>query len=394
MERLKQISKRLADSAPGDYYRYLFHCIDWRKQLIVILGQRGVGKTTLLLQLLSKAAESALYLSLDDFYWEKHRLAEVVESLYVKGYRHLFLDEVHRYPYWSADLKIIYDAYPEIRMVVTGSSLLELSRGRADLSRRAVVYELPGLSFREYLELQTDTSWPALTLEEILRQHQSFAAEVEDKLEIKPYFQQYLRQGYYPFFKEGNEVYARRFQEVLDLILELDVATVEELSYATVRKMRSLLMVISQVAPFKPNVSNLAKRLEASRNTVLKMIDNMARAGILQLLHSDTGGMSYLQKPEKIYLHHPNHVYLLAEGKPSLGAVRETFFLHQLSESLRVQYSRYADFLVDGRYTFEIGGATKTPRQLKGIPESYLALDNLSQGTGRRIPLWMFGFLY
>ncbi|MEX0681582.1 MAG: AAA family ATPase [Balneolales bacterium] len=360
----------------------------------MILGHRGAGKTTLLLQRLKEIDEQAVYLSLDEIYFEANRLIHLLDTLYEEGYRTFFLDEVHRYRYWSTDLKNAYDNYPDIRVAATGSSILEISKGQADLSRRAVTYHLPGLSYREFLQLEYQQSLSVLGLDTILQSHHEIAADFHDHIDVLKTFRDYLRHGYYPFFKEGLKSYDQKLLETTNLVLDVDIAPFEDLTYTTIRNMKKLLYVISQSVPFKPNISKLAEKLQVPRNSILKMLDLLDRANVLSLLKSHTRGISYLQKPEKIYLQNPNLIWLLSGNKPDIGSLRETFFLNQLLVRHNVTSSRWADFMVDDVYTFEVGGPSKTGEQIRGIPHVFIAADAVKGGTGNKIPLWLFGFLY
>lgn len=392
--RLKTLSDRRLKQVSTKFRRYLHDKIDWGQRFTLILGQRGVGKTTLLLQRMKVAKERSIYLSLDDFYFETNRLVELIESLYEEGYRAFYLDEVHRYRHWSKDLKNIYDNYADIKMVATGSSTLEVMKGQEDLSRRATVYNLPGLSFREFLHFEYGAITEAIDLGTLLKKHHELAADYYDMVDLSKAFTQYLQYGYYPFYKEGRNAYFPKLQETTNLVLETDLAAVEELQYSTLRNTRKLLYIISRTAPFKPNIAKLADKMDVSRNLILKMLDLLSRAEVINLLRSDTHGISYLQKPEKVYLQNTNLLYLLSDGKPEKGSLRETFFFNQLAVTHKVTTSSQADFMIDDTYTFEIGGPNKTREQIKGVPMAYIAADGIKGGTGNRIPLWMFGFLY
>jgi len=327
-------------------------------------------------------------------YFEQNRLASLADTLYEEGYRHFLIDEIHRYPHWSIDLKNMYDNYPDISIVATGSSILEVNKGQADLSRRAVTYYLPGLSFREYLELESKQTFPALALDTIVREHHEIAREFSEKFELEKAFRHYLQFGYYPFFREGTNVYGQKLQETLNIVLDVDIASYENLSYSTVRNMKKLLYIISQSVPFTPNISKISQLTDMPRNSILKILDLLSQGRIISLLRAETKGMSYLQKPEKIYLQNPNLAWVLSENKPDIGNLRETFFLSQTEVSHRVTSSKFSDFTVDNTYTFEIGGPSKTQEQIRGVPNAYIASDGIIGGSGRRIPLWLFGFLY
>jgi predicted AAA+ superfamily ATPase len=394
MERLLAISERKQQANQPDFVRYLMEKIDWNQRLIMILGHRGVGKTTLILQKMKEVSGMKVYLSLDDFYFEENRLIILIEVLYLLGYRYFYLDETHRYTYWSADLKSIFDTYEDAFFVVSGSSILELKKGTADLSRRAAVYQLAGLSFREFIHMEKGQALPVISLSEILENHAQSSEALTDVLDIPQLFEKYLKYGYYPFFRMGTELYFSRLLEATLLVLEMDIGPFEEISYKTIRSMKKLLYIISESVPFIPNISKLAEKLEMSRNTVLKILDMLQQAQILNLLYQSVHGISFLQKPEKIYLQNPNLAYALSATEPNVGNLRETFFMNQLRVGHQVTLPKFGDFMVDDRYVFEIGGPNKTSQQIKGVPNGYLALDQIKIGSGNKIPLWLFGFLY
>lgn len=393
MERLIEKSEKKAQQIKHKQKRYLFEQIDWSQRLLVILGYRGTGKTTLLLQYLFLAKKKGIYLSMDDFFFESNRLVETVELLYNKGFRLFLLDEVHRYQYWSKDIKQLYDDFEDIQVVATGSSILDISKGNADLSRRASVYHLAGLSFREFLNFSRNTQLSAIKLDEIITQHHTLAPELLDTFNFKTEFQDYLKFGYFPYFLEAKSTYFQKLQETIHLVIETDIAPVEDLQHSTTRKLKKLLYVLSESVPFTPNINKLSEKLETPRNTVLRLLDILDQAQILQLLRTTTKGVSFLQKPEKIYLQNTNFIHFFAKEKANVGNIRETFFLNQLSTNHSVTAPKYGDFMVDDSFVFEVGGASKTNEQIKGIPNAYLALD-IEGGNNNRIPLWLFGMLY
>jgi predicted AAA+ superfamily ATPase len=392
MEILLSKSVKKVASASGKAKRLIFDDIQWNERLILLLGYRGVGKTTLLLQRLQEIGDKGIYFSLDDLYFENNRLVSVVEQCYALGYRIFFMDEVHRYQFWSKDLKQLYDDFEDIQVVATGSSILELSQGQADLSRRAIVYHLQGLTFREYLQFEKKLSIQALDLETILACHHEISADLSEQFSFEKDFNNYLKNGYFPFYKENKSLYSQKLLETMNLVIDIDIAPFEELNYTTVRTMKKLLYVISQSVPFTPNISKLSERLEAPRNTVLRLLDLLHQAKLIKLLNAEHIKLSYLQKPEKIYFENTNFVHLFADGKANIGSIRETFFFNQVSQIHRVSASKFGDFMVDEKYTFEIGGPNKNFQQIKGIPNSYLAID-VKNSVGNKVPLWLFGML-
>ena len=394
MDRFIVKSERKRIEVTEAFIRYLLPEVDWNQRLILVLGHRGVGKTTLLLQQMKSDTAKSIYLSLDDYYFEEIRLIEVVSALYDLGYRSFYLDEIHRYVHWSKELKNVYDDFTDSKFIVTGSSILEISKGQADLSRRAVVYPLLGLSFREFLLLEEKIDLQVVALEELIRNHTAISADYLDHFDVKTSFKNYLNYGYYPFYREGKRVYHQKLQETTNLVIDSDITPFEELNYTTVRVMKKLLYVISQSVPFIPNISKLAEKMGVTRNTILKLLDILDKAQLLSLLHTSTEGISMLQKPEKIYLQNTNLAYMFAHESPNVGNIRETFFLNQLQVKHQVTAPKYGDFMVDSTYVFEVGGTSKTSKQIQGVPNTYLAIDGIEGGIGNRIPLWLFGFLY
>lgn len=392
MEILIAKSSKKAASVSRKGKRLIYGEMQWNERLILLLGYRGVGKTTILLQRLQEVGEKGIYFSLDDLYFENHRLITVVEQLYANGYRAFFMDEVHRYRFWSKDLKQLYDDFDDIHLIATGSSILEVAKGQADLSRRAVVYKMQGLTFREYLQLEKKIALQPLDLETILERHHEISEDLLEQFSMERDFMNYLKYGYFPFFMENKALYYQKLSETLNLVIDIDIAPFEDLNYNTVRTMKKLLYVISQSVPFIPNITKLSERLEAPRNTILRLLDLLDQAKIIKLLKTENEKLSYLQKPEKIFLENTNFVYYFAEGKANIGAVRETFFYNQLRQKHRVSASKFGDFMVDEKYTFEIGGPNKTFQQIKGVPNSYLALD-VENSVGNKVPLWLFGML-
>ncbi|NLO20321.1 MAG: ATP-binding protein [Ignavibacteria bacterium] len=392
--RLLQIAEKRKSSVQMKFVRYLYHEIDWDQQLILIKGARGTGKTTLLLQRYQQYPEKAIYLSLDDFYFESNRLLLLIEDLYHDGYRQFFLDEVHQYEHWSKDLKNLYDNYDDIKIVATGSSALKLESGKADLSRRMSVYQLHGLSFREFIEYETGIKIAPVTLNELLENHQQLSSKINDLIDSLKLFADYLKYGYYPFYKKEKKFYHQKLQQIIQLTLDIDLPSVENINFTTIKGMKNLLYILSQIVPYKPNIQSLATKIDSQRNFVLMALDLLEKSSIINLLRSDNQNISYLQKPEKIFLENPNLAYVFSENNTNSGNVRETFFLNQLKVKHDVTAPKYGDFIVDQTYTFEIGGATKTKKQITGVPLAYIAADNIEYGSQDKIPLWLLGFLY
>lgn len=365
-------------------------------RLIGIKGARGVGKMTLLLQRIKKTTsngEGAFYISLDDLWFKTHSLIELVDYLYVHGVSYLYLDEVHRYPDWIRNLKNINDNYPDLNMVYTGSSMLKIDHSKADLSRRQTVYEMYGFSFREYLAFEGVLKNNSLSLDSLVSEHVSLAMEITPTIKILLWFEKYLQYGYYPFYKESLEDYPLRLQEVASLTIDTDLPAVEDIEYSTVQKAKKMLMILAERVPFTPNISQLCKELETTRDAGLKILYALDRAGLLQLLTTEVKNYKSLSKPEKIYLNNTNLMYALTP-KVDKGNLRETFFFNQVNSQYTTYMPPKGDFLVNNHFLFEVGGKGKTFDQIKDVPDSYLAIDDVEFGHKNRIPLWMFGLLY
>lgn len=376
--------------------RYLYEKINWDARLIGIKGARGVGKTTLLLQrikLAYKKMDNVFYVSLDNLWFQSHSLPELVDWLYQHGIRNLFLDEVHKYSDWATVIKNLYDTYDDLRIVYTGSSMLEIDHSRVDLSRRQTLYTLQGLSFREYLAISNVKEVPPMGLMQLFEEHQRVAMDVSRDIPVAKYFEEYLRNGYYPFFKEAGNDYMSRLNETAVLVMETDMPAVENISYTTIQKSKQLLMLIAGNVPLVPNISKLSAQLETTRDSCLKMLYTLDKAGLLLLLTRNIKDYKHLVSPEKIFLGNTNLMYALG-SRINEGTLRETFFLNQLSLNHDVYAPSQGDFLVDNKYLFEVGGKNKTFEQIKDMQDSFLAVDDTEVGSRNRIPLWMFGLLY
>ncbi|MCE6988629.1 ATP-binding protein [Dyadobacter sp. CY323] len=380
------------------FVRDIVHQIDWdHNRLIGIKGARGAGKTTLVLQYLKQAPFSSgqtLYVSLDDLYFSAHRLYELGETFVKTGGKLLVLDEVHRYANWSQEIKNLYDDFPDLRIVFTGSSIMHLERSKGDLSRRAVMYHLHGLSFREFLQIQNIVSWPAISLSDLLSGHTQLALDLTQTIKPLAHWNNYLKHGYYPYFLENRDVYAQKLTETIQLSLELDLPAVYGISYASVDKLKQLLVVLAESVPLKPNVSKLSETLNTSRALVVEYMHYLEELGILMLLRRDSFGITRLQKPEKVYLSHPNLQYALHQSRPDIGTLRESFFLSQVHPLHKVEYTEKGDFKLDRQITIEVGGSNKSRQQLAGLENAYVAADGIEVGYGSKVPLWMFGLLY
>ncbi|MDD3637343.1 MAG: AAA family ATPase, partial [Bacteroidales bacterium] len=381
-----------------DFVRSIMYEINWQARLIGIKGARGVGKTTLLLQYIKmnfgRIPEKALYVSLDNIWFSKNTLSELADKFVKQGGTHLFLDEVHKYPEWSVELKNIYDDYPELSIVFTGSSMFEILNARDDLSRRAIVYTLQGLSFREYLNLTNQTNFKAYTLHDILENHPEISQHIVKQIKPLQFFAQYLKGGYYPFFLEQAALYFQRLEEVVNLILEIELPQLKQLNLTYLPKIKQLLYIIAVSAPFTPNISNLSERIGINRETLLSYLWYLNQAQLIANIYRDSKGITRLQKPDKLFLENTNLMFALSSDTMNTGNLRETFFVNQLKYQHRVEIAEQADFFIDNRYIVEIGGKTKMHRQIKDLENAFIAADDLEFGFENKIPLWLFGFLY
>jgi|SRR5690554_1675172 len=379
-----------------DIQRYLLHQIDLNNRLIAIKGARGAGKTTLLLQFakLQLPLPATLYVSLDHIYFFDNKLYDLAKQFAQFGGVYLLLDEVHKYPNWSREIKLIYDNFPELTIIFTSSSMLEVYKSEFDLSRRAVTYYLKELSFREFIMFETRQTFPAYSFIEILSNHNAIATELINEIKPLPLFEKYLRTGVYPYYKENEAFYIQKLQNTINLTIEVDINAVEDLQYDTLVKLKKLLITIASSAPFTPNVTKLSEKVGVSRNMLVQSIKILERAGLVNEMYKDTSGIGVLTKPEKLYLNNSNLMYALAKKNTNIGNVRETFFVNQFKDLHEINLSKTADFVIDKTYTFEIGGKNKTKKQIAALENAYVAKDNIEIGFGNIIPVWLFGFMY
>ena len=397
MEQLLEKSQRLLARVVDRYRRSTLKPINWQWQLNGIVGARGTGKTTLLLQQLQElqqAGNKVLYATLDDLYFTENRLYTLAVNFYNQGGNYLFLDEIHKYPSWSRELKNLYDTLPELKITFSGSSITEITRQDVDLSRRALIYELPGLSFREYLVLSEGLALSSIPLSELLRHHMAIAADLTQSFRPIEQFKAYLQHGYYPYFMEKERDYQLTLEQTLQLVIEVDMKYQQGFNPTKSRKLLQLLRVIAASAPFKPNISKLSERIGINRNTLVQYLHYIERARLVRLLNVPDKDISVLQKPDKIFLDNPNLQYVLNPTQIDVGSLRETFLASQISPVHELHLHRQADFIIDHQYVIEVGGKSKPSRQIAGLSDAYLAVDNLEIGHDHRIPLWLFGMLY
>jgi predicted AAA+ superfamily ATPase len=379
-----------------DIQRYLVAEIDLNNRLIAIKGARGSGKTTLLLQIakLHLPLHSTLYVSLDHIYFFEERLYDLAKKFSQFGGTHLLLDEVHKYPNWSREIKLIYDNFPELKVIFTSSSMLEIYKSESDLSRRAVTYNLKELSFREFILFETNKTFPATSFAEILENHNEIASKILAEIKPLPLFEKYLKIGAYPYYKENESAYLQKLQNTISLIIEIDINAVEDLQYDTLVKLKKLLIAIATSVPFTPNITKLSQKIGVSRNMLVQSIKILERAGLVNELYKDKSGIGVLTKPEKLYLNNSNLMYALAKENTDIGNVRETFFLNQFKGLHEINLAPTADFVIDKTYTFEIGGKNKTQKQIANSKNAFVAKDSIEIGFGNVIPIWLFGLMY
>ena len=379
-------------------FRSNFHDkIQWNERLVGIKGARGVGKTTFILQHIHETfglSRDCLYVSLDDIAFPYENLVQLAEEFEKSGGKYLFLDEIHKYVNWSQELKNIYDSFTDLHVVFTGSSILDILKGKADLSRRAVVYCMQGLSFREFLQIETEKPFQQYTLDELLQNHEQLALEINQKVKPFQYFDKYLRYGYYPYYLENIENYTFKLSNTISLMIETDLPLLSNVDIQYLGKIKKFLNLLSSNIPFKPNVTNLAAGIGISWQSVINYLHYLDEAEIIKTIYFEGKDIKSLSKPEMIYLHHPNHFYVFNDEVVNKGSLRESFFVNQLSNKYKVEKAKRGDFVVNEKFYFEIGGKNKTYHQIAGIQNSYIAADDIEYGFNNKIPLWLFGFLY
>ena len=389
MEQLYEFFNRKLKSTPTDFLRYKYGRIKWDGRAFGIVGPRGVGKSTMILQhiKLNLDVTDTLYVSADHLYFSEHSLVDLADYFVKMGGKHLFIDEIHKYEGWSREIKQIYDSYDELQIVISGSSILDIYKGMADLSRRFPIYEMQGLSFREYLMLFHDIDAPVFSLDEIL----SHKAVLDDVKHPLPLFKDYLRRGYYPFGRD--EEFEMELLQVINQTMEVDIPTHLQANVSLGKKLKSLLMVVAKSVPFKPVMQRLAEATGISRNDIANYLFYMERAGMITQLRDSTGGIRGLGKVEKLYLDNTNLIYSLAPERGDIGNIRETFFMNQTRVMNDVTSSAISDFEINGK-VFEIGGRKKGQKQIESADEGYIVKDDIESGYANVIPLWAFGLNY
>ena len=391
MEKLYELYVKKLKTVSTDFVRYLYDRINWDSQLIVIMGARGVGKTTMVLQriLMTNAKKESLYISADNTFFAGNTLYDIATKFSQEGGKVLYIDEVHKYQDWSKEVKMMYDFLPDLKVVITGSSILELIRGTdADLSRRAIRYKLEGLSFREYLNFSFGLNIPAYSLEDILNGKVELPEEVKYPL---AHFKEYLTKGYFPFFKQDD--YYQRLENVINQTMEVDIPAYARMNVSTARKLKQLLYVISRSVPFKPNFTEIGRAISSDRGTVADHMVYMEKSSLIRQLNFAPDGMDLVQKVDKIYLGNTCFIYALADENPEIGNIRETFFYCAMCVNHKVTSSPAADFIVKG-HTFEVGGKSKKQKQIKNVNDAFVVKDDIENAYMNIIPLWTFGFNY
>ena len=389
MERLNEQFKRLIERTDVTHLRYLHSIIDWNNRLTAIVGARGVGKTTLILQhiKLFHKSQDTLYVSADDLYFTENSLFNLATDFYKNGGKYLFIDEIHKYSDWSKELKMMYDNFNDLHVVFTGSSVLDVYKGSDDLSRRVLSYQLLGLSFREYLNMSQKLNLPVYSLDEIIANKVEIPG-IEHPL---PIFKKYLSEGFYPFYEETG--YVERLKNTINLTLETDIPIFSKMNISTSQKLKQLLYIISQSVPFKPNFTKIADMIGVHRNQITEFLYFLERAGIIAQLRNDTKGIRLLGKVEKVFLDNTNLMFAIGEDKPNIGNIRETYFFNQMRLNYKVLSSDVSDFKI-GKYIFEVGGKNKTRKQITNLENVFVVKDDIEYGFLNTIPLWAFGFNY
>jgi len=397
MHILLEQSERLIANTSLNFKRYLFGLIKWDNRLIGIKGARGTGKTTLLLQWIKEQhlpTEKAAYFSLDDLYFTTHSLKDTVTTFYKNGGIVLGLDEVHKYKNWSQEIKNIYDFFPDLKIIFTGSSIIDIAKQEGDLSRRALIYELTGLSFREYLTLLKIVDLPIIKLEDLLFNSNELRKNIPLNFRPLEHFSNYLQFGFYPFGLIDTSTAYQRINQLIRTIVEVDMAELKDFDIRNAKKLLQLIYVIAQQVPFKPNLTNLAAKTGVHRNSLTNYLHYIEQAKIITMLYPAGNSNAILQKPEKIYLNNTTLLSALAEEQANIGSVRETFFLSQIQTLYKVQFPQQGDFIVGGKYTFEIGGKGKKSKQIEAVSNAWVVKDDIDFPVMNVLPLWMFGMLY
>jgi predicted AAA+ superfamily ATPase len=394
MEKLLIKSANKIWQVTDKFKRYLFNEINTGNKLIAILGARGVGKTTLLLQLAKHSGKEALYVALDDLFFTENTLYSLAEEFEQQGGELLLLDEVHKYPDWSRELKLIYDDFNNLKVIFTSSSILDIYKGESDLSRRAINYHLKEMSFREYMQLYENIELPMLSLDTILHNHEDISHDIIKTTKPIKYLKRFYEKGAYPYYSGNKDEYYQQISNTINLILDIDLQSIEGIEYENIAKIKRLLYVLASNVPFTPNITKLAEKISLNRNTLVQALHLLHKSELIHAIYKKNKSISILSKPDKLWLHNTNLNYVIAEKTPETGNIRETFFMQHLTVKHTLSSPDSGDFLVDNKYTFETGGKNKSQKQIRSIENAFVVKDNIDTGVKNIIPLWMFGLIY
>lgn len=399
MESLFEKHDRIIEITPLEIIRQWAKSINWNARLLAIRGPKGVGKSTMMLQYIKQHYEymdrQVLYVSCDDSYFSNHTILDLAKQFYLLGGKHLFIDEIHKYDNWSQEIKEIYDFYPTLQVTISGSSLLHLTEGDADLSRRCINHDIQGLSFREFLHFYKKIEMPVYPLSEVLTNPSPLIKQMNSLGRPVALFHEYLKYGYYPYYKENMIDYYQAIQQVVNYIIENELTKVCKVEISNTRKIKALMTMLCASEPYEVDITRMSAQSGLKRETILNYLNFMDKAKLIQLLYCDKVNVKRLQKPDKIYIDNPNMLYAWATTPVKIGNVRETFVVNQLTAKHNVEYSKtQGDFLVDRKFTIEVGGEDKDFRQIKGVSDSYVLADNIETAFGHKLPIWTIGFLY
>jgi predicted AAA+ superfamily ATPase len=395
LDKLFEKSQQILKLQNYKYKRYFYHTINFNDKMLGILGSRGVGKTTVIIQYLNSldlASNKKLYFSADSIITSSNSLYDIADEFCKSGGEILAIDEIHKYKNFEKELKEIYD-FLDLKVIFSGSSALQLEHKKADLSRRAVLYRVKGLSFREFLELKLDMKFKSHSLEDILKNHTDIASEINSKIKPFEHFKEYLKYGYFPYYFENNETYGIKLEETINTVIESDLPIIFNIEPQSIQKLKQLVNLICSSKPYELNITSLSKKIGINRNTLYQYIYYLNMGNIFASLRAKTKGDNIFSKPQKLYLNNPNLSFSYCQSN-EVGTIREQFFLNMLSQKHNISYPNKGDFLVDNKYTFEIGGKNKSFEQIKDLDNSFIVKDNVEVGFKNSLPLWLFGFLY
>ncbi len=395
LDKLYEKSNQILKLQNYVYKRYFFHTVNFNDKMVGILGSRGVGKTTVIIQylsLLDLPQSKKLYFSADSIITSSVSLYDIADEFSKSGGKVLAIDEIHKYKDFEKELKEIYD-FLDLKVIFSGSSALQLEHKKADLSRRAVLYRVKGLSFREFLELKLDIKFKSYSLKELLEKHTDIASEITSQIKPFEYFKEYLQYGYFPYYFENSETYSIKLEETVNTVIESDLPIIFNIEPQSIQKLKQLVNLICSSKPYELNITNLSKKIGINRNTLYQYIHYLTMGNIFSALRGKTKGDNIFTKPQKLYLNNPNLSFSYCQSN-EIGTIREQFFLNMLNQGHDLSYPKVGDFLVDEKYTFEIGGKNKSFEQIKNIENSFIVADDIEMGFGNKLPLWLFGFLY